>query len=324
MVLRHCIWACRYGKLDIVRYLLTRTHGANLEAIDNDGKTPLHYACNSDMDDQHCDEVVQFLLDAEAELFSVTNNGETAFDMVAVRRENAIEYLLQAYAGKVTQREARQPLHAILQLATYSNVAEHPRLTLSLLLRMHLPLGKLTVEHFQTLLQMFPDESIRSLDHRGNTPLHVACRFKAPVDILRLLVQANPDALSTADDTEALPLHVACRSNVSIDDIQFLVERYPDAVRELNNDGALPLHLLCGATPPVQTVKYLVKCFEGSVATKTKLGKLPLVVACESSASESVIQVLLTEYPDALELEHMQAHDSSIDATGTQRKRKRE
>jgi len=67
-----------------------------------------------------------------------------------------------------------------------------------------------------------------------------------------------------------------------------------------NNDGALPLHLLCATRPSVQTVQYLLGLFEGALAVKTHEGDLPVMVAGKMSSSESVLQVLLTAYPDAL------------------------
>ena len=330
--------ACWCGHPAVVQYILT-DHDANLEATDNDGKTPLHCACRSPMRtdriEHHCDvarllveagadlntrdndgdtclhlacaasalEIVRFLLDAGAELFSLNNNGGTAFDLAV--NAKVVEYLLQFYAGKVTQCEGRQALHAILRVANYSYVPSqnfHPPLALEQLL-VELPLGKLTMEHFWALFQLSPGVSIRSLDHRGNTPLHVACRFKAPVVILGLLVQANAAALCTADRTGALPLHVACRSNASIDDIRFLVGAGGSStVHSLDNTGSFPLHALCeAADPSVEAVTYLVDKFGGALEAKTVQGKLPLMVACESSASENVIMVLLTTYPEALD-----------------------
>ena len=180
---------------------------------------------------------------------------------------------------------------------------------LALFLRVSLPLGKLTVDYFQTLLQCFPDSSLRSPDNNGALPLHIACRTGAPIEIVHPLVLRHAAALHTRTNNGDLPLHAACRAAApSLDAIRFLAEQDLNAVQAPNNNGALPLHLLCGRKPQVQTVKYLLSLFEGALAMPTHQGHLPLMLACMTLACESVIQVLLTAYPDALI--YMQEHYS--------------
>jgi len=97
-----------------------------------------------------------------------------------------------------------------------------------------------------------------------------------------------------------MTLHTACQADApSRDAIPFMVEQDPNAVQTANNEGALPLHLPCGSRPSVQTVQ-LLGLFQGALALRTNAGDLPSVVACKASSSESVLQVLLTVYPDAL------------------------
>ena len=332
--------ACQKNYYDAVEYLLA--HGANVEAVDNAGRTPLHYVCErqvglgvarsrlatarllveagADLNARDNDgytclhracfygalEIARFLLEQGAELFSVSNNGETSFDL-AVEEGNGdvVEYLLQAYAGTVTQREGRQAIHAILQLATYSHPNFHPPLALSFSLRVQLPLGKLSVGHFRTLLQLFPTDSIFSRNHNGACPIHVACGTEATFEIRRLLVEQDTTAstLWLSDNNGALPLHVACRSNASIDDIRFLVQAGgARTLRAKDHTGALPLHALSeAADPSVEAVQYLLELHRDALTTTTDDGDLPFMVAVKASASESVLQVLLTRRPQALE-----------------------
>jgi len=67
--------------------------------------------------------------------------------------------------------------------------------------------------------------------------------------------------------------------------------------------------LLCGSRPLVQTVQYLLGLFEGALEVTTNAGDLPFMVACQTASSESVLQVLLKAYPNALI--DMQEHYSS-------------
>ena len=318
-------WACWKGHLDVVQYLLT-SHAANLEATDNNGWSPLHCACNRGQLDvvqelvaRGADlfvtddvgktplhyaclwghlAVVQVLVARGADLFVTAGNGDTAFDIAHDHRQsNAVDYLLHAYVEKVTASEGSQAIHSILQSATFSYVTAHPPLKL----QVQLPLGKLTLNHFQTLLQLFPVNSFCSQDNDGDSPLHVAGRAGAPVEIIHPIVQAYTAALQTRNHNGNLPLHAACQADApSLESIRFVVEQDPNAVQAANNDGALPLHLLCGSRPSVQAVQYLLGLFEGALAMRTHQGDMPFMVACKASSSESVLQILLTVYPEAL------------------------
>jgi len=348
--------ACMSGQFDVVRFLLDAGALADLNAVDNCGWTPLHLASGGEgVGQRHLDvvkmlldegahlearvsngyrvsigytplmeasetgqgEIVQELIDRGANIFATAANRETVFDLA---REDAVNCLIEAYAAKLFEREGPQAIHSILQAATYS-FGLKPIFSSQQQWLVHLPLGKLTVDQFLTLLRSLPNDGIRHRNNNGALPLHVACRRGAPVEILRPLLELNPAALQLTDDGGDWPLHAACHSaEPSLKEIRFLVERDAAAVRIPNNVGALPLHLLCGSRPPAEVVKYLVQSFEGSVAMRTPTGDLPLMVACKTSASESVLQVLLTAYPDALV--YMQEYSRSH-ASGTRGKRRR-
>ena len=66
-------YACQEGHLEIVKYLYSR--GANLEAKDGDGNTPLHKAASSDI------EIVKFLLLKGANKHALNNEGKQPSEM---------------------------------------------------------------------------------------------------------------------------------------------------------------------------------------------------------------------------------------------------
>ena len=165
--------------------------------------------------------VVQELVARGADLFVTAANGKTAFDYGTaddMGSNNVVDYLLHAYTDKVSAREGLQAIHSILQAATFSYVAAHPPQDppLDPSLQVQLPLGKLTLDHFQTLLQLFPANSFRSGDNDGALPLHIACRVGAPVEILRLLVQKYAAALQTADNNGEFAIARCLPSRCSI------------------------------------------------------------------------------------------------------------
>ena len=204
----------------------------------------------------------------------------------------------------MTHEHGRLTIHAVLGAAQYSQFEEgfgvfHPPLTL---LRICLPLGKLTLQHFRTLISTLDPELIRSRDDSGKLPIHIACRNKAPVEVLALIAEQDAATLHLADSTGALPLHECCRGAVDDSSVRFLVEHGGvGTLAARNQDDALPLHLLCGSTnPSLRTVQYLIQSFPESVAALTKKGQYPfMVAACESStASLSVLYVLVRTNPN--------------------------
>ena len=48
----------------------------------------------------------------------------------------------------------------------------------------------------------------------NKTPLHVACIFQAPKDVISLMLNANHDAIREADESGKLPLHRAASSSI--------------------------------------------------------------------------------------------------------------
>ena len=216
-----------------------------------------------------------------------------------------VEYLLQHYAEKLTEQEGGCAIHAILRAATYSRTGMEIRLPRPL--QVQLPVGKLTVDLFRSLLHSFARPNmLRNRDYYGAVPLHIAASDDTPNEILLVLVQEHPAALHTRDYTGAVPLHAACQAAPpsSKDTIPLLVELDSAALHTPNHEGALPFHLLCGANdPPVEAVKYLLRLSPGFVSAKTPDGALPVMLACEATTSSSSLDVLLellSAHPGAL------------------------
>ena len=291
--------ACLNKNVDIVRLLLNA--GAILEARDPKNKTALHHAAfSSSMEVLH-----ELILERNANMFVADDDGLTPFDeacLLAWIRRPVVNPLLEMYGTKSTQDHGSLALHAILRAAKYT-FAEigglHPPLNP---LRIILPLGKLTPEHFRILLQHFGMDLIGTRDDSGKLPIHIACRNNAPVEVLNLLCELDATTLHMADDTGALPLHLSCcHGNVEYASVRFLVERGGvGTLNARNREGALPLHLLCGSTnPSLRTVQYIIQTFPGSVAARTNEGQYPfMIAACESSAASlSVVYEIVRANP---------------------------
>ena len=244
----------------------------------------------------------ELIVEHNANMFAVDAFGKTPFDSAlkstSSRRKRAC--LIECYGNKLTQEHGRLALHAILAAADYSfaeNNKFHPPQNP---LRIRLPLGKLTLQHFRTLLLSTLDPGlIRNRDERGMLPIHVACQSKAPVEVLSMLTELDPTTLQIADDSGALPMHsLFCSgSPTEYASVQYLVEQGGvGTLAARNRDGALPLHVLCGSTnPSLRIVQYLIQSFPKAVAAQTNAGQYPfMIAACQSStASLSVIYELV-------------------------------
>ena len=79
----------------------------------------------------------------------------------------------------------------------------------------------------------------------SNNPLHFACRFYPPWDVLKAIDRIHPDFMTQVDSTGRTALHVAAKHGASPQVIRFLCAKYPDAAGAQDVFGRLPLHNVC-------------------------------------------------------------------------------
>ena len=68
-------------------------------------------------------------------------------------------------------------------------------------------------------------------ENKRYLPLHRACKSNPPERIIRLLVQAFPQALGAEGNRGWLPLHYACAYHAPLSVIEYLVEIYPSSLK---------------------------------------------------------------------------------------------
>lgn len=79
----------------------------------------------------------------------------------------------------------------------------------------------------------------------GWNPLHICCMGPVPYYVIRCLLYAYAPALAAADEGKRLPLHLLCASPYcDVEVLQLIVEEYPVALSQKDNQGFVPLHLL--------------------------------------------------------------------------------
>jgi len=153
-------------------------------------------------------------------------------------------------------------------------------------------------------------ESLAETSTTGLSPLHLACRYNAPTDVIHALLDIDPQqARCYALDGPGgahLPIHAACRTGASIDTINALLESYPEgASRPDGNDGRLPLHLECMTRCNPGAVGMLLGACGAGAEKVDARGRTALHYAAEcygTSDGEEVATILLEAFPGALEV----------------------
>jgi len=166
--------------------------GADPEARDSYDATPLHRACRNRRLD-----VVKLLIErCGSECLTLKDREKTPLDYLhsaspdQKKEEVRIgKHILQVYAGLIVQSQGIFCLHSILQNAVFADRDGK---------KFQLPVGKLSTEYLQTLLEyviVAEPGSLRALDANGLLPLQVACQLRFPDLVINVVLRPYPDAL---------------------------------------------------------------------------------------------------------------------------------
>jgi ankyrin repeat protein len=232
-------FACKRGHLAVANELLSPNDsndtatsilgkrksraGANTEAKDSNGDTPLHIASFGG----HV-AVVKALVSGGANILAADNHGKDPIhDAVRFGRTEVTKYLLQRFYATI----CRLPLHKLLEDLTWigdPNSSDVPPLRKALNGDV---LGTDDVVEILKYLGGQNPELLSSHDKDGLLPLHVACRRGAAFTIVQSLVNLNKASVKSVTPQGDLPLFLACElPETSLDTIFILMKLYPDLV----------------------------------------------------------------------------------------------
>eukprot|EP00536_Pseudo-nitzschia_multiseries_P013265 jgi/Psemu1/211089/e_gw1.554.7.1 len=168
--------------------------------------TPYHYAFAYEAPD----EIVQFLLQKYPKGVEVVNYyGRTPLHMGALFRAplRSMELIASKYpqATQIMDKDGYTPLHLACENACGSD--------------------NQNVRVIRAILESAGDNSIcKSLDMLGHTPLHMALMGLAPYEVVELLVASCPETVWTKTTKGELPLEIAQRKRAPAD-VSELLER---------------------------------------------------------------------------------------------------
>jgi ankyrin repeat protein len=251
----------------IVASILLQAHPGNLTVKDHDnGWAPLHAAASA-----LNVELVQFLVDSNPQASpartSVSTN-QSALHLLcrqALRDVHlpAVNALLQADPDSVLHKDntphSYTPLHLLCRgspricyeivqrvIATNSQAAAISDADQYLPLHHACEMGVASTELVKLLLQAYPDGA-HATTKKQDSALSLACSANTSVEIVRLLIQANPSALTRKNDYGFAPLHCVCRAyQPRMGIVQALLEACQECVVLKTNAGETPVHLACG------------------------------------------------------------------------------
>jgi ankyrin repeat protein len=243
----HC--ACYRGHVQVVKELMD--HGADIEANDIYSRTPLRWACYNG----HL-PVVHELLSRGANIEAKVN-GWTPLHLAALRGHLANVKALVAVGAdcRVANNNGLLPIHCAISQG-YSAVSKY------LLQQLYATTCRLPLH---TLLEDLT--WIGNPDSSDAPQLHAALHRNVLlandfVEIIEYLVRRSPELLSSRDQDGSLPLHVACRRGATFTVVQSLVNLYKASVKSLTPQGDLPLFLACDIPEPsLDTIFILVKLY---------------------------------------------------------------
>jgi len=157
-----------------------------------------------------------------------------------------------------------------------------------------------TIALVKRILQLAPDTIKLRCSTDSPLPLHAAIEAQASYGVIKLLLNAYPEAARVQDAFLKLPLHLALKSKNNFSIIKILLEVYPEGVKVEDNIGSLPLHYAVWSSFDV--VKLLLDTYPEGVKVRGKEGNLPLHNAARYYNAYDVVKLLLDAYPKGVKV----------------------
>ena len=285
--------ACRWGDVDIVRYLVCEQQ-CDVNAQNKNGDSPLHTACyNKALD------IIKFLLQQRyntsirnkrgqsPQTIPLNENGELLLHIACRWGDvDIVRYLVceQQCDVNAQNKNGDSPLH----IACYNKALDIIKFLLQ--------------QRYNTSVQNKRGQSPQTipLNEDGDVLLHFACLW-GDVDIVRYLVCEQQCDVNAQNKNGDSPLHIACY-NKALNIIKFLLQqRYNISIRNkrgqspqtipLNEDGDVLLHFAC-LWGDVDIVRYLVCKQHCDVNAQNNKGSLPLHIAIVSGQPSTALCLL--------------------------------
>lgn len=155
-------------------------------------------------------------------------------------------------------------------------------------------------EKFNMILSAYPEAS-KIFDNRNYLPVH-SIGSDLPIECVEVLIRANPQSLRTPNRQQRLPLHLAIIAGCSIDLIEMMLDIYPDAISVQDEDGNLPLtfQIITKNYPARRYIDMLFSRYPESLLVPNYWGRNALheAVSVMPNCDNDTIDFILDKAPD--------------------------
>lgn len=282
--------------LDVVQALHRARTGAIRVCDPNHETLPLHVACEHGLPL----EVVEYLHKEYPDAARETCNNEMLPLHFAVLsnacRRPVICYLLACYPDGMYAKDSKN-----MTALEYLEHSGHPHS--AIIMRefergesfwaskdLHDPTGNgisLLIcqrkwDRISDRIAQYPEEVTVWTSYKGKRmlPIHYACKYHAPGEIISELADLHPYGLSlTCQEFDMTALHLACEHGCPVAVIQTLLDGHADAASYKDELGLLPLHLACAHGASFKVIEILVKAYPDAVDVVDLKGYTPKVYA---------------------------------------------
>ncbi len=283
--------------LDLVKYLMSFAFDIN--AKDKDGMTPLHHACNHNINTQ----VIKYLISNGANINSQDNKGQTVVHFAIETHGNfkMTKYLIeQGYNVNLKNNDGQ----TALMLACYDSELEIVKYLIkhgavesindvddegySAFLRASYSHYDVDLEILKYLVEY--GANIYQVNNKGENALHLVCgQYRCSVDLVKYLHSLKIDIYAKTNNGRTV-LHYACSvENVTL--AKYLMRIGID-INIRDNDGCNVLHAYCYHAWDLDMLKFLLNLgFDINEASYD--GRTPLLYACYDSRIK-VIEYLIS------------------------------
>jgi len=111
-------------------------------------------------------------------------------------------------------------------------------------------------------------------------------------DVLEL-VEMNPTLAKAQDDFGMLPLHWACTEpSIPLDTVKTLLAAFPEACQLENLSGMAPLHVAVSSKMPGLAINLLLQAYPEAAFMKDGSGRYPIELAMESNLPKYTIDLI--------------------------------
>ena len=270
--------------------------GADVNALNEDGQTPLHTAAGGKKD---CPELCSILLQHNVKIDAVDKDGNQPLHLAWKRGHTRTSRLLLSNGADVNalDEDGQTPLHTAA-----GGEEDCPKLCSILLKRnakidavdkdgnqpLHLAWKRGHTRTSRFLLSNGAD--VNALDEDGQTPLHTAAGGEKDCPKLCSILLKRNAKIDAVDKDGNQPLHLAWKRGHTRTSC-FLLSNGAD-VNALNEDGQTPLHTAAGGKKDCPKLCSILLKHNAKIDAVDKDGNQPLHLACEAALMSTVQHLL--------------------------------